>query len=166
MWNCCLKKWRSYVGKRGYDIYVLRTSKSVAAELCPNERVLVGGKDIAIYVPFSPSSPLGHLVLFTPFTSFFSNSRMNRMPHLHLGLILPSRLECLAAPAIGIAPVCVSNSSLVIYDVLYHMYLYTTPLTVASPPWPQLSIIPPMFFSQSACEIVTLPPLLLFTWKL
>lgn len=121
---------------------------------------------ICLHFPFSPSSPLGSFILFIPFKSFLPNSQMNRMLHLHLSPTLPSRLECLAFPFIGIAPICVSNSSLVADDVLYHMYLYCTPLTVDSPPWPQSSIIPPMFFSQSACEMVTRPPLLLFTWKL
>ena len=89
---------------------------------------------------------------------FHPNPQMNRILHLHLGLTLPCRLERLATPFVGIAPICVSNSGLVDHDVLYHMYLYSTPLMVSAPPWPQLSIIPPMLASQSDCETLTSPP--------
>ena len=40
---------------------------------------------------------------------------------MHLRFSLPRTLECLAASVIGIAPICVSNSSLIDYDVSCHM---------------------------------------------
>lgn len=163
-----LKRWKSYARKRNWDIQVLRKPNSICccwdalkwACFSRNKK----DRDPCLHFPFSPFSPLPFIPL--PFHSVFLRPQMNHMLHPHLCLSSPNRLESLASPFIGIAPVRVSNSSLVDYVVLYHMYLYTTPFTVTSPPWPQLSIIPPICFSQSACEMVTALPLLLFTWKL
>ena len=108
-------------------------SLSAAAEVHRNERVLSRGKcevyllqqscsEMSVFYskeetsPFRPPRPLAPLFSLPLSTPFLPISRVNRMLHLHLGFTLPSRLERLAVPFVGIAPVCVSNSSLVDYD--------------------------------------------------